>query len=232
MRIDLILNTYLCYKPKKLTVKTAFLDYIIDRISEPEVILDLGSYDAMQSIEFAIAFPKAKIYAFECNPANIRKCHDNIKNFKNIEIIPKAVFNKNGNIKFFPVISNPGASSLFKASGKYDKIEKYSHEEITVEAIRIDTWAKERGIKKIDLIWLDLQGAEYEALESIGNMIYYIEAMFIELELKEIYKGQKLFEDVVKFLKSKGFSMIKFHTSKKKWWGNGVFLNKNLINKS
>lgn len=219
------------YHLSKKTVESEFLDFIKDRISEPEVILELGSRDAIQSIEFSIIFPKAKIFTFECNPPCIQKCLDNIVNFKNIEIIPKAVSDKNGKTNFYPVITNIGAGSLFKASGKYDVVEKLPQKKIEVETTRIDTWARKRGINKIDLCWMDLQGAEYEALEGMGDLISNIQAMFVEVELREIYKGQKLFEDIKEILKKKGFSMIKYNPSTSNWWGNSIFLNDNLADK-
>lgn len=193
--------------------------------------MDLGSFDAIQSIEFSIVFPEAKIFAFECNPPSIKLCNENIINLKNIEIIPKAVFNENGFIKFYPVLTHKGASSVFKASNKYKNIVNLPQKEIKVEATRIDTWVKEKNIDKIDICWLDLQGAEYEALEGMGDLIYTVQALYVEVEKQEIYIGQKLFDDVVNFLKSKGFSMIKYHPSKPGWWGNAIFLNNELLSK-
>jgi FkbM family methyltransferase len=215
----------------KKSVESEFLDYVIDRINKPEVILDLGSSDAIQSIEFSIVFPEARIFAFECNPPSIKVCNENILNLKNIEIIPKAVFNENGFIKFYPALVYKGASSLFKVSSNFDSIKKLSQKEIKVEATRIDTWAKERKIDKIDIGWLDLQGVEYEALEGMGDLIYTVQALYVEVEQQEIYNGQKLYDDVVNFLKSKDFSMVKYHPSKPGWWGNAIFLNNKLLPK-
>ena len=215
----------------KNQVKSEFLDYIIDCIDKPEVILDLGSYNALQSIEFCTLYPKAKIFAFECNPSAIKLCKENILNLKNIEIIPKAVFNENKLIKFYHVERQKGVSSIYKVSSEYSSIGKFIQEEIEVEATRIDTWAKETKIDKIDLCWSDLQGAEYEALEGMGELIYTIQALYLEVEEQKLYNGQKLFDDVVKFLDSKGFTMIRYQPSKPGWWGNAIFLNNKLLHK-
>lgn len=222
------------YKRKRLlsknTVETNFINYIKNSISNPKIILELGSRDGIQSIEFARLFPNAKIYAFECHPPNIKRCIRNTKHMKNIEIVPKAVFNKNGTIKFYSSISrNTGVGSLYRASRKYDVIEKIPQKEIIVNSTRIDTWANKKNVKKIDLCWIDLQGAEYETLESMGNMIFDIDALFIEVELQEIYNGVKLYDDILNLMEDKGFSMIKFHEGIEKWFGNAIFLNNNLI---
>jgi len=208
-----------------MRIEEKFLQFIFDKISNINVILEIGSRDARQSIEFSNIFPTAKIYAFECNPPSIKACIKNAKNYKNIEVVPKAVFNKNGKMKFYPVTTNIGASSLFRITEQYSRDFNYPQEEITVDAIRIDTWAKEKGIKKIDLIWIDLQGAEYEAFEGMGEFLPYIRAIYTEVEYQSLYKGQKLLKDILKLLNKNGFSMIRNTPMRTNWWGNAIFVN-------
>jgi len=211
------------------TVKKDFINYIEKYISNPKIILELGSRDGIQSIEFTKIYPNAKIYAFECYKPNYKLCIRNTAHFKNIKVIKKAVFNENKKLEFYPDSINWGAGSLFLFNRKLNENKKLKQSKITVDAIRIDSWAKEEKIKKIDLCWIDLQGADYEALESMGDMIYDIDAMFIELEIKELYKNQKLYDVVVNFMKDKGFSLIYFHKSIEDLYGNGIFLNNKFI---
>ncbi|MFX1555200.1 MAG: FkbM family methyltransferase [Promethearchaeota archaeon] len=214
----------------KTFVEREFLDFILDKIEKPEIILDLGSATAFQSIEFSIVFPDAKIYAFECNPLSIKKCHENIINLENIEVVDKAVYNKDGFIKFYPILNYNDASSLYKFSKDYlNTIEKFEQKMINLKATRIDTWAKEKEIRKIDLCWLDLQGAEYEAIEGIGDLIYNIQALYIEVAEKAIYNGQKLIYDIKDLLENKGFSMLKYFSTIPGWYGNAIFLNNKLL---
>ncbi len=214
------------YTLKFNKVEWEFFSYISDKISNPEIILEMGSRDGLQSIEFHNIFPKAKIYAFECNPPSIERCLKNTKNYDAIEIVPKAVSHKNEIVKFYPVIGNVGASSLFKVSDKYPQSPQ---KEIEVEAIRIDTWSKEKNINKIDLCWLDLQGAEYKALEGMGDLLLSVQALFLEVMHQEMYNGQKLFKDILKYLTEKKISLIKFHPVVEGWWGNAIFINNKLL---
>ena len=220
-------------------VKREFINFVSDIISKPKIILEIGSKDAIQSIEFSKLFPKAKIYAFECNPPSIKTCIENTKNYKNIEIIPYAVFNKNEKIDFYPVSEETGASSLFKLNKEYAEESNFNQEEITVDTIRIDTWAKEKGINKIDLIWIDLQGVEYEAFEGMGELLHDVQAIYTEVEIKELYIGQKLMKDISKLLSENGFSLFKYtenpsnfcvnnsynESSSKFLWGNAIYIN-------
>ena len=207
-------------------VERHFINYVSDKISDPKIILELGSRDGYQSIEFSRIYPKAKVYAFECNPESIETCIKNTKNYKNIEIIPYAVFNKNEKMKFYPVRELIGVSSLFKLTKEYSMKHNFSQKEITVEAIRIDTWAKKKGINKIDLIWIDLQGAEYEAFEGIGKLLSNIQAIYTEVEIKELFENQKLIDDISNILYENGFFIFKYFESGNNSFGNSIYLNK------
>ena len=209
-------------------VERHFINYISDKISNPKIILEIGSRDAFQSIEFSRIYPKAKIYAFECNPESIKTCIKNTKNYKNIEVIPYAVFNKNEKMKFYPVQELIGVSSLFKLTKEYSIKHNFTQKEITVDAIRIDTWAKKKGIEKIDLVWIDLQGAEYEAFEGMGKLLSNVQAIYTEVEVKELLIGQKLMKDITRLLDENGFYFLRYTECSKNLWGNAIYLNKKI----
>ena len=194
-----------------------FLEYLRKRnfnFNRNLVILDIGSRDCMQSIEFNNHFKNSKIYAFECNPNTIPICMNNIKNYTNIKLIDCAVNTYDGSCKFYPINKdktittwadgNPGASSLFIANGKYPH-ETYHQDEITVNCKRIDTILKENNISKVDLIWMDLQGAELLALQSMGKYLNDVEYIHTEVTYQPMYHGQSLFNDIDNILKSNGF---------------------------
>ena len=54
-------------------------------------------------------------------------------------------------------------------------------------------------------MWMDLQGAELIALESMGKeLLSTVQVIHTELETTPIYKDQCLFSDVNQFLKNNG----------------------------
>ena len=50
-------------------------DLKINKNFQPKVILDIGSRDLEQSIEFTSVYPLAEIYAFEPNPEQYKICY-------------------------------------------------------------------------------------------------------------------------------------------------------------
>lgn len=209
-------------------VKKVFINHIIDKIYDPKVILELGSRDGIQSIEFSKIFPKAKIYAFECYPPCIEMCIKNTRKYKNIKIVKNAVFNKDCNINFYSFSDNIGTGSIFKINKKSPISHLIPKKEIKVKATRIDTWAKENNIERIDLLWVDLQGAEYEAFEGMGKYLSNIQAIYTEVEKKEFYLDQKLMKDISELLNKYGFYLLKYSKIGKDLWGNAIYINRTI----
>lgn len=179
-----------------------------------KIIVELGSRDGLNTEILHNTFPKSKVYSFECNPATIDICRKKISGLKRAKLIEKAVADKNGNLTFYPVDQdksektnwsdgNPGASSLFKVSDKYD--EKLVQKIITVPAIKLSSFVKFEKIKSIDLLFMDIQGAELLALKGLEEEIYNVKIIHTEASFLELYEKQPLFKDIKKFLNEKGF---------------------------
>jgi FkbM family methyltransferase len=186
-----------------------FISYIPNKLDN-YIIFDIGSRDCLQSIEFYHKFPNSKIYAFECNPNTINLCKKNIEEFKDrITLIEGAVCDYDGEINFYPIDSkktitswedgNPGASSLFISNDKYT-LEKYSQYKIITKCHRLDTIIKLFNIKNVDIVWMDLQGAELLALKGLGDHLRNIKYIHTEINHHPIYDGQVLFNEIDNYL--------------------------------
>jgi FkbM family methyltransferase len=210
-----------------------FLEKLFPNYSEDITIFDIGSRDCKEAIEFSKRYQNAKIYSFEPNPDAIKIAKKNISNFKNITLVEKAVSNINGSVDFYPINpeltesphedGNIGASSLFKASGKYP-LEKYVQNKITVESITIEKFCEDNGIEAIDFVWMDLQGAEYLALNGFGKLLSNVKIIHTEAELFEIYEGQHFFKDIQNLLNKTHF-LIDGDT-KHNFFNNYIFIKK------
>jgi FkbM family methyltransferase len=204
------LNTFYTFLGKKFKSK-----------SEVEVIFDIGSCHSLESVEFAKRYKNAEIFAFEANPETYKVCLENTKDYPAISVINKAVNDFDGRCLFYPMDKdrtittwedgNQGASSLYRANGTYDHIEKYVQYEIEVPCTRLDTFCESQNIKKVDFIWMDLQGAELKALQSLGSILDTVKIIHTELEINPMYDGQCLFKDVNEYLNCRGFDLE---------WGN------------
>ncbi len=177
-------------------------------------VFDIGSRDALQAIELAGLFPSAQVVAIECNPDTLERCRRNIARHPRIRLVEKAVHSYTGRCQFHPIDTdhtvtswpdgNPGASSLFIATGNYPA-ERYVQNTVEVDCVRLDMLCGTLGLDVIDLIWMDLQGAELLALQSAGALLEKTRYIYTEVSHRSLYHGQCLFDEVDAFLKSHGF---------------------------
>src|SRR6185312_1221127 len=177
-------------------------------------VFDIGSRDGRQSLELSKVFYQASVIAIECNPQTLDRCRRNVARNSRIRLIEKAVNSHTGRCKFFPIDpgrtvtswrdGNPGASSLFVANVAYP-IETYIQNKIEVECTRLDDLCRQLKIDSIDLLWMDMQGAEIIALKSAGTLLDNVRYVYTEVSHRAIYAGQCLFEELDDFLASHGF---------------------------
>ena len=173
-----------------------------------QTIMELGARDCGETLDFHAAFPNAEIYAFECNPATLPLCRRAVAGQSRIHLIEKAVTDHDGEVTFFPIDQektitgqadgNPGASSLFLASPDYPE-EKYVQGKIVVEATSLKTFMAQGGIEAIDLMWMDLQGAELMALRGMRERLRDLKLIHLEVEFFEIYRDSPCFPSCTPF---------------------------------
>lgn len=209
--------------------------------SDPKVIFDVGSRDGSESVTFKERYKGSSVYAFECNPQTIPQLRERAAKY-GIHAVEKAVNIYDGETTFYPINpketvttwmdGNPGASSLFKANGNYPA-EVYVQDEIKVPCTRLDSFCYEQGIKQVDVLWIDLQGAELIALNSLGELLKTVKFINTEVTFKEMYSGQVLFDELHAFLVSKGFTLINdeetfSRKSQGFWQTDGIYTNQKL----
>lgn len=179
----------------------------------PEVILDVGSRDLEESIHLTNAFPNARIIAFEPNPEQYKICYEKSKNYPNIEVHEIAASDVEGDVDFWVVGLNHGGSSLLEpidvpySDGTWKKI--------TVKSRRLDSVLEELNVKKVDAVWIDVQGVEYRAIKSMGKYLDDVKVMHTEASPNPYYKDHGLIDELGQFLTSSGFNISFFPA-----WGN------------
>lgn len=196
--------------------------------TEIKLILELGSRDGLEAVALSHYYPNAKIISFECNPDTYPWVEYNISNHPNISAYKYAISDTNGFIDFYQSVhGNPGSSSIFPKSGKYDSIENMIQHKIQVESVTIAKFLEEHSLKNVDIIWADLQGAELKAFTGMADYINDVKVIYTE-----IYTGQPLYKDISEFLKNKNFIEEYQNCVVSNWWGDAVFIKKDLLEKN
>jgi FkbM family methyltransferase len=177
-------------------------------------IVDGGAYVGNVIDFFLKQYVEPTIYAFEPNPDLIKILESKYFNQNNVHIYPYALGSESQNIRFNIINAGGkgGSSSVFSPSQilKYYHGDKASIEKtIEVECIRLDKILN--NIEKIDLVKLDLQGYELEALKGSEDILDRVRIITTEIEFIPLYNNQPLFADIDTFLRSRDFRLFNLY---------------------
>ena len=75
---------------------------------------------------------------------------------------------------------------------------------------------------------VDLQGAELKALLGMGNLIHQFDHVYIEVNIRELYKGCPLVREIDEYLAKLGF-VGKETKMMKQGWGDKYYQRKSYV---
>jgi FkbM family methyltransferase len=147
------------------------------------IVFDIGANIGYHSLIISkLVGDTGKIYSFEPDELNFKRLTRNIElnNLTNIEAHKNAISDSNQTLKFYKSKSNNfgGHSLIFN--------EEFLNPEFNlVEAITLDSFCEAIKPDHIDLLKIDVEGAELDALKGMQNVISQYSPMII-LELNDL----------------------------------------------
>jgi len=156
-----------------------------------ELFVDVGANIGFYSLLLHRNFKN--VVAVEPHPRNMRVLRENLRcmGAKNITCVSKAVSERDGNTVPLFSGSHDGTHSLLRRS------TISSQDYLPVETITLSSLLKD--FERVDLVKVDVEGAEWEVLEGAVQIIDKIESWVIELH------DPRRKRDLEQFMKHKGF---------------------------
>jgi 2-O-methyltransferase len=184
-------------------------NYIRKFLPANPVIIDAGAHVGGDSIEMCRMYRGSTVHAFEPVPSIFKFLKHNTRKYNRIHCHTIALGNQNGEQNMYVSSgASDGSSSLLKPKDHLeDHPDVFFNETITVTTKTLDTWADEQGIKKIDLLWLDMQGFELEVLKASHIILPTVKVIHMEVSTKPSYENVPLYEEVREWMQSKGFKV-------------------------
>lgn len=162
------------------TYQQVFINKEYDFLTEPppQVIIDAGANIGLASIYFANKYPNAKIIAIEPEQSNFELLKENLAPYSGVIPIQAALWNKNEEINLI----DPGLGKWgFMTEMKHPTKNPPDNTCHTVMAITVDKLMKEYDLTKIDILKIDIEGAEREVFSNTTSWIEKIDSIIIEL---------------------------------------------------
>lgn len=200
-------------------------------IPSVRTLFELGANDGRDTLQLSELF-SADIHAFECHPGMMAEARARCEGRPGIRLVEKAVWHTNERIPFYPVvrtvqdgveISNPAASSCFRARDDYRQL--YEQSVIEVDAVSLESYCDSIGLDRIDLICMDVQGAALHALRGLGERLRTVRYLVAEIETRPLYHGQDLYPEVAAHLAAHGLKPVA-QVKRDDWFSDYLFVNR------
>ncbi len=168
------------------------------RTNPPRVIYDIGAYIGTWTLLAKAIFPDAEVHAFE--PLALHRARFRVftSGVSKVYLHEIALGDEAASISI-SVAKKSDASSLLQMTDQSEAVYGVTgREQVRVE--RLDSWVTQNSIPLPDLIKLDIQGFELDALNGGEKCVQYARAVISEISFKSFYHRQCLFHDIVTFL--------------------------------
>jgi len=125
------------------------------------------------------------------------------------------------------IITNNGQSSSILELDEHLKEHPWVYEinRYKKNTITVDTFLKNNHIdsEKIDFINIDIQGAELLALKGMKNLLKYCNYLYLEVNVKHLYKDCALINEIDDYLKEYGFKRSETSITPH-GWGDALYV--------
>lgn len=185
------------------------------RGSSVNVILDGGASVGDSAVKLRVLFPQARVYSFEPQKSSFQQLANAARADANIVPIQAALSSQRGHAVLH-VASHSPASALSQPTARGVQcypglIESTSTQETDTHAI--DEWRAQTGTDTIDILKLDIQGHELQALQGAVGLLTSTppRAICLEVSFVRLYENACLYHEVDEFLRRYGYWLYKYY---------------------
>lgn len=157
-------------------------EYDFPVANPPAIVVDAGTNIGLSAIYFARRFPGARIFALEPERSNFDLLLENTANYANVVAINKALWQEPAMLDLFD--PGPGRAGLqkdgFQTFGGGERA-RHGVPAGQVAAVDIPQLMREHGLDHIDILKIDVEGAEREIFRHAQGWIDRVGVIAVEL---------------------------------------------------
>lgn len=214
----------------RMAVRDRYADIKVKLATDSPVIVDGGANYGSTISAFLDQYSSPVIHAFEPIPELVESLKKNFSG-KSSVFIHGTALGAETRLVSFNVVNNLVSSSILNPSALnkgLHGVQMDIQQVVEVQQVRLVDELKH--IDQVDLLKLDLQGYELEALKGCGDLLDRVKVITTEVEFVALYDGQPLFGDVDLFLRKNGYRLLNLyelytHPDGQLTAGDAVYLN-------
>jgi FkbM family methyltransferase len=170
-------------------------EYELREVEDARTVVDLGANAGMSVLWFKARFPAARVIAVEPHPETFARLQANTGHLDGVELVQAAVSDRDGSLELHVGADSWGAG-MHAARGTTGTI--------SVRALTLDRLLDEHGLDEVDVLKVDIEGAEVgvlrttRALDRVRTMVFEFHQEHTDVRLRDLLDELEGF-DVVAF---------------------------------
>jgi FkbM family methyltransferase len=182
------------------------------------LVLDIGAHIGQSNRLFRRMFPTATIWSFEADPDTFATLVASVDASLPGGCVQVALSDRDGQATFHrnPIghtsslyARNPDSTdSIDQARARAEGRDATPESQVIhVDVRRLDGWCDEQGITAIDLLKIDVQGAEVDVLRGATSILAATTTVVVEISFFDLYERSNSFLDVESILAPLGLRL-------------------------
>ena len=148
--------------------------HVVNGIDSPRTIVDLGSNIGSTMAHFATLYPSVRVIGVELDSDNAALCAENVRAFgSRCRVVNAAIWDTDGTVAYS---RNGAGEDAYEATSDSD-------EGTTVPAISVGTLLRNHGVETVDLLKMDIEGAERRVLNTNTTWAESVKRIIVETHL-------------------------------------------------
>ena len=210
----------------QLDVERHLHDYLHVSPQDISQIIIVGALEADEVGRMQRVYPGARFLCFEPNPTTYANLTRKFAGRLEVCVSRLALARTPGKARFYE-LSMVGNGSLLEPNVEaWAAAHKQSDKSITAFEVEVSTLDREAAdLPTIDLLWMDVQGAEGEVLASGTETLRRTKSVFLEVaSVHSPYKGALLFPEIKARLEAASFLCVGLGLDAWNGTGNAFFV--------
>jgi len=198
----------------------------------PATVLHVGAHNGEELDDYeAHGWGRTSTIWVEADQARASALRDRLSDRSNHTVLCAVAWDKAGETIEFHELTNSQASSALAPAEIFTVYSDMS--EVTVVkriTETLDEMLANLHVGNVDLVNLDIQGAELQALRGLGHRLREVQAIYSEINLRQLYAGGALVDELDRWLRDQGFRMVdRKLESKQAGWGDALWIRTDLL---